>query len=240
MTRPYHQAEIDGLHRAILKTGRPIVLSLSPGPAPMDEVADLQNSAQMWRIEDDLWDNWQSLRNMYFRAESWAPLVNPGHWADADMLPLGHIGIRAERGGDRLSRLSHDEQKTMMTLWAMLRSPLMFGGDLPTVDPFTLSLLTNAGVLAIDQSSSNAQVVYTKGDLRIWTAKDGKTGDRYVAVFNLGETPQTIHQDWQEIGISTKPAEIRELWTTKVLTRPLALDATVVSHGTVLYRVMVN
>ena len=240
MTRPYHQAEIDGLHRAILKTGRPIVLSLSPGPAPMDEVADLQNSAQMWRIEDDLWDNWQSVRSMYFRAESWAPLVNPGHWADADMLPLGHIGIRAERGGDRLSRLSHDEQKTMMTLWAMLRSPLMFGGDLPTVDPFTLSLLTNAGVLAIDQSSSNAQVVYTKGDLRIWIAKDGKTGDRYVAVFNLGETPQTIHQDWQEIGISTKPAEIRELWTTKVLTRPLALDATVVSHGTVLYRVMVN
>ena len=170
MTRPYHRAEIDGLHHAILKTGRPIVLSLSPGPAPVDEIADLRNSAQMWRIEDDLWDNWQSVKNMYFRAETWAPLVSPGHWPDADMLPLGHIGIRAERGADRLSRLSHDEQKTMMTLWAMLRSPLMFGGDLATIDPFTLSLLTNADVLGIDQSRSNAEVAYSKGDLRIWIA----------------------------------------------------------------------
>jgi alpha-galactosidase len=240
MTRPYHKTEIEALHRAILKTGRPIVLSLSPGPAPLDEVRDLQTNAQMWRIEDDLWDNWHSVKNMYFRAESWVPLAIPGHWPDADMLPLGHIGIRAERGADRLSRLSHDEQETMMTLWAMLRSPLMFGGDLPTVDPFTLSLLTNAGVLAIDQSSSNAEIAYKKGDLRIWTAKDGKSGDQYVAVFNLGETPQAIHLDWNGIGVSTRPAEIRELWSEKVLRRPQALDAKVASHGTVLYRVKVH
>lgn len=154
------------------------------------------------------------------------------------MLPIGHIGIRAERGGDRLSRLSHDEQRTMMTLWAMLRSPLMVGGDLPTADPFTLSLLTNAEVLAIDQSSSNTQIAYTKGNLRIWTAKDGKSGDKYVAVFNLGDMPRTIHLDWNGIGISSKPTEIRELWSREVFTRPQALDATVASHGTILYRVM--
>lgn len=237
MTRPYHRDEIEALHRAILKTGRPIVLSLSPGPAPINEVASLRNNAQMWRIEDDLWDNWQSLKNMYFQAESWAPLVTPGHWPDADMLPLGHIGIRAERGGDRLTRLSQDEQKTMMTLWAMLRSPLMFGGDLPTADPFTLSLLTNAEVLAIDQTSSNAQVAYTKGDLRVWTAKNESTGDKYVAVFNLGDMENTIHRDWKGIGISSTPAEIRELWSKKMFTRLHALDATVASHGTILYRV---
>jgi alpha-galactosidase len=240
MTRPYHQAEIDALHRAILKTGRPIVLSLSPGPAPIDEIADLRNNAQMWRIEDDLWDNWQSVKNMYFRAETWAPLVSPGHWPDADMLPLGHIGIRAERGGTRLSRLSPDEQKTVMTLWSMLRSPLMFGGDLPTIDPFTLSLLTNAGVLAIDQSSSNATIAYSKGDMRVWTAKDGNSNDQYVAVFNLGDSPQTVHLDWKGIGISNKPEEIHELWNKKVLTRPQALDAAVAAHGTLLYRVTVH
>jgi len=240
MSRPYHKAEIEALHRAILKSGRQIVLSLSPGPAPTDEIASLRENAQMWRIEDDLWDNWRSVKNMYFHAELWAPLVTPGHWPDADMLPLGHIGIRAERGEDRLSRLSHDEQRTVMTLWAMLRSPLIFGGDLPTIDPFTLSLLTNAEVLAIDQSSSNAQIAYTKDDLRIWTAKDGKSGDEYVAVFNLGDMPQTIHLDWNAIGILFKPARTRELWSSKVLTRPRSLDATVASHGTVLYRVTVH
>lgn len=237
MARPYHKQEIEALHSAILKTGRPIVLSLSPGPAPIDEVESLQKNAQMWRIEDDLWDNWHSVKNMYFRAESWAPLVAPGHWPDADMLPLGHIGIRAERGEDRLSRLSHDEQKTVMTLWSMLRSPLMFGGDLPTIDPFALSLLTNTDVLAIDQSSSNAKIAYSKDDLRVWTAKDELTGHKYVAAFNLGDTPRTIHLDWNAVGISIAPAKIRELWSKDVLTRPQALDATVAPHGTVLYRV---
>ena len=237
MTRPYHAAEIEALHRAIMKTGRPIVLSLSPGPAPMDEVASLRRNAQMWRIEDDLWDNWQAVKNMYFQAESWAPMAAQGHWPDADMLPLGHIGIRAERGADRLSRLSHDEQRTVMTLWAVLRSPLMFGGDLPTIDPFTLSLLTNREILEIDQSSSNARVAYIDGDLRVWTANNERSGDKYVAIFNLGNTPRTIHLDWRQIGIVSLPVEMRDLWLQQVLAEPKALDVTVTPHGTVLYRI---
>jgi alpha-galactosidase len=237
MSRPYHQAEIEALHRAILKTGRPIVLSLSPGPAPIDEVASLRQNAQMWRIEDDLWDDWRAVKNMYLHAESWVPMVTPGHWPDADMLPLGHIGIRAERGTDRLSRLSHDEQRTVMTLWSMLRSPLMFGGDLPTIDPFTLSLLTNREVLGIDQSSSNAQVAYSDGDLRVWTAKDESSGDKYVAIFNLGSTPRANSLDWHRIGIASAPSEMWDLWSQQVLVRPKMLDITVAPHGSLLYRV---
>ena len=84
MSRPYHKEEIAGLHQAILHSGRPIVLSLSPGPAPLNELEHLRANAQMWRIEDDLWDNWNSLKAMYFRAESWAPSVITGHWPDAD------------------------------------------------------------------------------------------------------------------------------------------------------------
>ena len=121
------------------------MLSLSPGPTPLDEVEHLRANAQMWRIEDDLWDNWKSVKAMYFRAEKWAPLVERGHWPDADMLPLGHIGIRAERGDDRLSLLSHDEQQTLMTFWSIFRSPLMFGGDLATLDAYTRSLLDQRG-----------------------------------------------------------------------------------------------
>ena len=237
MTRPYHKAEIEALHRAIAKTGRPIVLSLSPGPAPTEELANLRENAEMWRIEDDLWDDWKSIRNMYLRAQAWAPLVAEGHWPDADMLPLGHIGIRAERGDDRLSRLSHDEQKTTMTLWAMLRSPLIFGGDLPTLDPFTRSLLTNAEVLGIDQHCSDSRIAYTTGDMHVWTAKDAQSGDVYVAIFNLGETPSAAHLDWNQIGISGVPSQTRELWSGRVLTRPKTIEDVVAPHGTILYRV---
>src|ERR1039458_254279 len=135
---------------------------LSPGPAPLGEIDSLRANAQMWRIEDDLWDNWKSLRAMYDRAESWVPLVAEGHWPDADMLPLGHIGLRAERGDDRLSLLSHDEQITLMTLWCIFRSPLMMGGDLPTLDSFTRSLLSNPEVLAVNQHSSGATIAYVE------------------------------------------------------------------------------
>jgi len=237
MSRPYHKAEIAALHQAILRSGRAIVLSLSPGPAPLDEVEHLRANAQMWRIEDDLWDNWKSVKNMYYRAESWAPLVVPGHWPDADMLPLGHIGIRAERGNDRLSQLTHDEQKTLMTLWSILRSPLMFGGDLPTLDPFTRSLLTNADVLAVNQHSTDNKIVYKDGDIRAWTASADASGTKYLAVFNLSDSASIVHLNWSQVGITSPPATTRELWTSKATNTPAELDVTLAPHASVIYKV---
>ncbi len=236
MSRPYHKAEIAALHRAIVKSGRPIVLSLSPGPAPLDEVEHLRANAQMWRIADDLWDNWKSVKEMYFRTESWAPLVVPGHWPDADMLPLGHIGLRAERGNDRLSQLSHDEQKTLMTLWSIFRSPLMFGGDLPTLDPFTRSLLTNADVLAVNQHSSENKVVYHQGDVRVWTAMASKSREEYLAVFNLGDASSTLQLRWNQLGIQSRPKVARELWRGAVVKEPSMLDVTLAPHASAIYK----
>jgi alpha-galactosidase len=236
MSRPYHKDEIAGLHQAILDSGRSIVLSLSPGPAPMNEIEHLRANAQMWRIEDDLWDNWNSLKAMYFRAESWAPFVVQGHWPDADMLPLGHIGIRAERGNDRLSQLSHDEQTTLMTLWSIFRSPLMFGGDLPTLDPFTRSLLTNADVLSVNQHSTGNKVVYKEGDIRVWTAKTNGGNTQYLAVFNLADSRSAVHLTWDQVGIASAPAATLELWTGKSVTRPAALDVTLAPHASEIYR----
>ena len=244
MSRPYHKAEIQALHMAIQKAGRPIVLSLSPGPAPLSEIDDLRGNAQMWRIEDDLWDDWKSLRNMYFRAEAWAPYVQEGHWPDADMLPLGRIGIRAERGEDRSTRLSHEEQRTMMTVWSMLRSPLMFGGDLGSLDNFTKSLLTNSDLLAVDQNSTGAVVSYKKGDLRAWTAKDRKSHDQYLAIINLAEEPASLHEDWNvlgiKLGIKESPSRIRELWSGETLKQPRTLNASIPAHGALIYRVSVQ
>ena len=236
MSRPYHKEEIAGLHQAILHSGRSIVLSLSPGPAPLNEVEHLRANAQMWRIEDDLWDNWNSLKAMYLRAESWAPSVVTGHWPDADMLPLGHIGIRAERGNDRLSQLSHDEQTTLMTLWSIFRSPLMFGGDLPTLDPFTRSLLTNADVLSVNQHSTGNKVVYKEGNIRVWSAKSDSGDAQYLAVFNLADSKSAVHLTWNQVGIAYAPAAMLDLWAGKSETRPAALNVTLAPHASGFYK----
>lgn len=236
MTRPYHDDEIAALHNAILKSGRPIVLSLSPGPAPTDKVLDLRKNAEMWRIEDDLWDNWTAIKSVYADATRWLPLVAPGHWPDADMLPLGHIGIRAERGNDRMTHLTHNEQKTLLTLWSMLRSPLIFGGDLQTLDPFTFSLLTNADVLAINQHSDQAHVVLSKDDLHIWaaSAEDGKA--QYIAFFNLSDKSSPIQFAWREIGIDKTPTHVEELWTKEKLQSLQSVHLILPPHATALYK----
>jgi hypothetical protein len=193
----------------------------------------------MWRVEDDLWDNWKSLKAMYDRAESWASMVVPGHWPDADMLPLGHIGIRAERGNDRLSQLTHDEQTTLMTLWSIFRSPLMMGGDLPTLDPFTLSLLTNAEVLAVNQHSTGNKIAYKDGDIRVWTAR-AESGGTYLAVLNLSDSAAPVHLPWNQVGITSAPGSVRELWTRKQVDKPGALEVTLAPHASVLYKLAVD
>jgi alpha-galactosidase len=235
MSRPYHKAEIAALHKAILKSGRPIVLSLSPGPAPLDEVEHLRANAQMWRIENDLWDNWKSVKAMYFRAEKWAPLVERGHWPDADMLPLGHIGIRAERGDDRLSLFSHDEQQTLMTFWSIFRSPLMFGGDLATLDAYTRSLLTNADLIAVNQDSTGNKVAYSSGDLRAWTAQSARGSKKYLAVFNLGDSVAHVHLDWKQAGMNATPGTIEDIWTGKSVPSSAALDVQLAGHASAIY-----
>lgn len=157
--------EIDAYARAISKAEQahkhPMTLSLSPGTrVPTTHLDFLRDHAQLWRISDDLWDRWQDLYAQFARLARWAPLQSTGHWADADMLPLGHIGLRAERGGDRSSLLTADEQRTMLTLWAMGRSPLMVGGDLPSSDETTLSLLDNPALEEVTAGSDdNGEII---------------------------------------------------------------------------------
>src|ERR1700752_1405531 len=138
---------------ALRKTGRPIVLSLSPGAAPLEKADEMAKYAQMWRISDDIWDLWhsdvpypQGLGDQFQNVMKWAGKSLSGHWPDADMMPLGYLGPAPGWGKPRQSQLSHDEQRTLMTLWAMFPSPLMIGGDLTAADAWTTSLLTNPEV----------------------------------------------------------------------------------------------
>lgn len=177
-------AEIEMYRKAIDNCGRPIVISISPGGDRPETAGFLKNNVNMWRTSNDFWDNWTQLKNQFAILERWVGLSAQGCWPDGDMLPLGKIGLRAERGDPRWTAFTKDEQYTLMTLFSIFRSPLMFGGDLPSNDEFTLSLISNKAVLNVNQNSSNGKQLFRENDLIAWTADDPKTGDKYLALFN--------------------------------------------------------
>lgn len=186
LSRPYHTAEIEMIRKAIDQCGRPMVLSVSPGETPLDKVDHVSNHANMWRTVDDFWDNWSQLNYQFGVCAKWAPYIAHGTWPDADMLPLGKISIRGERGAERYSQFTIDEQYTMMNLWSIFKSPLMFGGDLPQNDAATNALLTNRDVLYMHHWSADNRQVSNIDSKIMWSAIDPANGDRFVALFNAG------------------------------------------------------
>jgi alpha-galactosidase len=215
IARPAHREEIAAIHRAIQKTGRPIVLSLSPGPAMIKDLAILQENTNLWRISDDFWDDWKALRLNFILMSIWSGVGRPGAWPDADMLPLGRIGIRAENGDDRMTRFTHGEQRTLMTLWSIAQSPLMFGGDLPSNDDFTLSLISNDEVLAVNRKGAHGSAFAEGGSSVVWTADAIGSDAKYVAVFNVGDkAPIDIRVNWQALKMP-ETCVLRDLWERK-------------------------
>lgn len=186
LSRPYHTAEIEMIRKAIDGCGRPMVLSLSPGETPIEKMEHVKSHANMWRTVDDFWDNWSQLNYQFQVCAKWAPYIAPGTWPDADMLPLGKISIRGERGEERWTNFTTDEQYTMMNLWTIFKSPLMFGGDLPQNDEATDALLTNRDVLYMHHYSANNRQLSREDNRIIWAADDPANGDKFVALFNTG------------------------------------------------------
>ena len=242
-SHPYSGADIRMLSTALKKANRAIVLSLSPGPAPREKIEELREYSDMWRISDDVWDLWhsdvaypQGVVDQFPRAAQWAALSGGGHWADADMLPLGSLRPAPGWGPPRETRLSHDEQRTLMTLWCIFRSPLMFGGNPEDLDPWTLSLLTNPEVLEVDQHSTSSAVVFEGKELVAWKATRPSIRDTYLAVFNLSQSPKEFSAAWKDLSLPARKYSVRDLWDRKDLGKQSALHITVPPHSCVLYR----
>lgn len=239
MIGPYHADEVEAFSTAIACCGRPMVLSLSPGvDLTLDRAPHLATHAQMWRISNDVWDRWDHVLAQFDRLAAWAPYAGPGSWPDADMLPLGHIGIRAEVGTDRTSALTRQEQKTMLTLWCIARSPLMMGGDLPTTDPETIGLLTNPEVLAVLKDGDRPRQVYADGSGTIaWTSQDSAVpGRTFVAVFNTRDEAADVVLPWERLGL-TRPQRMRDLWRREDVTPRPDLATALGSHDAALFAV---
>jgi len=192
IARPYHdnEPEIEAVRKAIDKTGRAMVLSISPGETAISAADHVSRHANLWRISDDFWDSYGALYEQFARLEKWNEVRRPGAWPDADMLPLGVLAL-----GSRKSNFTDDEAVSLMTLWSIARSPLMFGGDMAKMDPRTLELLSNDAVLQVNQHSASNRPLASEAPWKVWTAEDPETGAKYLAVFNApAPTEEEIEQ----------------------------------------------
>jgi alpha-galactosidase len=246
ISKPYQADEIHMMSAAIKKSGRAMVLSLSPGPTPVEEADDVRKYAQLWRISDDMWDTWPGpagqtfpagLVRQFDRTAEWAPHIEVGHWPDADMLPLGYLGPRPGWGKARMSRLTAEESRTLMTLWSMARSPLVAGTNLTKMDAATEALYSNPEVIAVDQHSRDNRQLLRTGSLVVWKATPESGGGNYLAVFNLGDKARQVSYSWTDLGLPEGNHAVRDLWERKDLGPVASLKTELAPHATRLYRV---
>ena len=242
-SHPYAGGQIRMLSRAIRASGRDMVLSLSPGPAPIDRIAALRRYATMWRISNDVWDLWhskvaypQGVVDQFARAARWAPLAQAGHWPDADMLALGYLGPAPGWGEARASRLTPAEQRTYLTLWCIARSPLFMGGNLTHMDRWTATLLENPDVIAVDQQASAAHQALARDGFIVWLSKPDAGGGWYLAAFNTEPRARTLTVSWPALALPPAHYDLRDLWQHRDLGTASHLGVRLDAHGVALYR----
>jgi alpha-galactosidase len=256
---PYRPTEIRQIALAIERTGRPIVLSLSPGPTALDHGGEVAEYAQMWRISDDHWDVWQAehkpgtgefpfgIRDAFERLAKWQPYVRPGNWPDEDMLPFGSLAPHPGWGDPRQSRESHDEERTELDLWAIARSPLILGANLTKLDEFTRSLITNQTVLYMNQNVTYSRPLEAK-DLpagfehaRVWRATIDDPGSRnyaeFFGFFNLDDKPATLRATWKQLGLEGGKHQAQDLWSDAAARDSKEVNVTLPAHGSTVYEV---
>lgn len=215
MYPPYHKGEIELISNALRNCGRPMVLSLSCGEAPLSQAKHLINNAHMWRVSADFWDDWESLHHNFDLLNAWSPFIGNGSWPDGDMIPFGRISLNNRpHGNERTTKFTKNEQLTLMSLWCMARSPLMVGGDLISSSQDMFDVLTNKEILAINQNSKDNRQVFKNKDYAIWTATDPDTGDKYVAIFNLSEKAAKVTFNLELESMRGK-YKFRDLWSKK-------------------------
>jgi alpha-galactosidase len=256
--RPYRATEIRQIAIAIQKAGRPILLSLSPGPTHLEHAAEVQKYAQMWRIADDHWDQWTfehknadefpfGTRDEFDRIAKWYVYTGPGSWPDPDMLPWGWLGPHPGFGAARQSRLTPEEEKTEFALWSMTRAPLILGANLTKLDDQTKSFLSNQNILFIDQNATYSRPVdaSTLGpgfeNLRVWRASINDPGARgykeYFGFFNLGEAAATVKTTWLALGLDNKKHSATNEWDDSETKDSKEIVVTIPAHGSQIYEV---
>ena len=227
--------------QALRATGRDIVLSLSCS-TPIESIGELSRWAQCWRTTGDIWDTWEtpgpwqnSVSAIGFNQDAWTSFGGPGHWNDPDMLVIGWVGWGPQL---HATRLTPAEQYTHISLWALLSAPLLIGCDLERLDAFTLNLLTNDEVIAINQDvlGRSARRIATLGAIDIFQ-KELADGGVALGFFNRGDVVHMVTAKLDRLGLGG-PRAVRDVWRQKDVGEfTVDLPVTVEPHDVVLYKV---
>lgn len=228
---PHEEEELVMLSNSLHNCGRDMILSLSPGPALLEKSELYKEVANMWRITDDFWDKWELLYAMFERAEKWCTHSGNGHWPDCDMLPIGALRQCYDENG--WTDFTEDEQITMLSLWCIMRAPLMIGGEMTKFDDFTLKLVTNEAILKMQLNARNSHQVWRKkidgNEFILWTAGCSE-GGTYLALFNASDIDASacITEDDLEV---EGPVSGTELWTGELVNITQTEGIKIPSHG---------
>ncbi|MEM6821602.1 MAG: glycoside hydrolase family 27 protein [Verrucomicrobiota bacterium] len=236
MTFPYHEWEIEAINRARNNCGRPMILSLSPGPCPVQKAEHVAKHAEMWRICADFWDHWDKLLEAFNLCQQWAPYRQDQAWPDADMLPIGRLSKRGPVGPEHDSFFTLDEQRTLMGLWCMFKSPLFIGGNLPETSEETLELLKNANILNLHASESFGELVTQDSRCSIWYL-ESEDGCGSVAVFNLGDQHDSFEIEFSKLGLNSQEYTVLDLWSNETWIDTGNLKVSLPAHGSSIYQV---
>ena len=225
------------IHDLLKKSGRDIVLSLS-NAAPFENMEGLAQYANLTRTTGDIHDSWRSVSGIGFGQEKWQQFTKPGHWPDPDMLQVGKIGVPNEKNTTfKPSRLTPDEQMTQVSLWCLISAPLIISSDLTNLDDFTLGLLTNDDMIAInqDRAGNPAKRPLDRDGLQVWT-KELSNGRTAVGFFNMKDEKAVYEVDInKDLKIAGK-TNIRDLWRRKNIgSAPAKFSVELNPHGSAVF-----
>ncbi len=235
----YHDAELLGYRKAIDSSGREMVFSSSPGSTPIGSAALIKPVLNQWRMADDLWDNWTNLNAMFDLAKQWQPHVGPGHFPDADMIPIGRLSKRGPNGSTRFSSLTRTQQYTLMTLWSIFRSPLLWGGNPAENRLLEDSLMTNAAVIGVNQNGSNPRSIGSVTNTPVWTSDSPDPLVKYFTLFNRNTSTTSVSARLDSMGAVS--GTVTNLWTGEVLgATTTTFSASLPAYGSGLYKLEIT
>ncbi|WP_439130880.1 glycoside hydrolase family 27 protein [Polaribacter sp.] len=239
--------EIEGIANAIEQSGRPIVLSLSPGNKVDSYAINSFKRANMLRVTHDIWDEQKGIDQCFAAWKKWQGKEEPGFWIDMDMIPFGklqlmspkpegvkgdeskkeildkiqsgelsNVELLAGKGWTRQSDLTKDQMYTFITMRALAASPLMMGGDLPTLEDFSLELITNPEVIACNQNGVMGSLIMEKDGIEIWKTPKKGTSEGWIGIFNRSEKPQFVSLQMKDLAFQDS-RKLYDIWAEKEL-----------------------
>lgn len=218
--------------QAVRAQNRDIALSIS-NHATFAHAAEYAQLAEFWRTSGDIQDKWSAVFDIISKQADWAPFSGPGHWNDADMLQIGRTNTPNQLNtNSRPTRLNREEQRSQFSLWCLSSAPLLISCDLSRLDGFTLSMLKNDEMIAVNQDplGKACTELPSVDKLKIYV-KEMEDKSKVIGILNTGDANCDTTIPWNKLGLNGQ-LPLRDLWAmSNLLTSQKGVDVTLPSHA---------